>query len=73
MLVVTSVQVLLFWNYFVVVLALAHADVLVRQNLIGQIVVIDDLDQNAAENYQDAQPLHLSQVMTVPSYVDADC
>lgn len=52
-------------------LALAAADVVVGQDLAGQVVIVYDLDHYAAEDQTDACPLHFGQVMAVPSHVDA--
>ncbi len=57
----------------VVVLALAATDVVVGQDLAGQVVIVYDLDHYAAEDQTDACPLHFGQVMAVPSHVDTDC
>lgn len=57
---VASIELLVFGHYLVVVLPLAVADVVVGQQFIGQVVVIDDLNHDTAEDYGDTEPLHLS-------------
>lgn len=69
---VGGVEFLIFGDDLIVVLALAVADVVVWQQLIGEVVVVDDFDHDPAEDDQDTQPLHFSQMVTVPGYVDAD-
>ena len=68
--VVAHIHLLIFGYYFVVVLSLPVFDIFVGQNLVGQVVVGNDLHHDPPKNKDHPQPLHQNQVMPVPKHID---
>lgn len=71
--VIADVNLFILGNYFVVVLALAVADVFVGKNLACKVIVVYNLDHYATKDQRYAHPLENLEVVTIPEYVNEHC
>ena len=71
--VVPHMDILILGNNPIIVLALPAFDILIGQNLIGQIIIGYNFHDNSPENHDDTHPLQYLKVMAKPQHIDHHC